>query len=351
MAKLKFSLASQNGQVMLLTALILGGVLLGASTIAGYLMVVKLRESSDVVNSTRAIFAADSGIECELYKYNFKDTSPSNSHSRNCADNGFKSSGVNVKTTVNPPTIKSIGTAFNAKRAFKVDFSAFTGPSQTLTDVIKDRNCGRCSNTKRGEYVAWYASSGNCESQFNEPGNNQVTVEGYDQCLLCQRCSNVEPSTYVEWAPYYNACENPYAYNQDRKESICDSRCSQQPNCSSGSCSGGSCGAYPNYTVTHWYAPGGDCISATQCFSQSDSPTLNDSLSCPLKNPACPTCSDGIKNQTETGIDCGGPCAAVCPPPTTPTTLNQENSNQTMTANISQTFQGLLDKLGQLFKK
>ena len=31
-------------------------------------------------------------------------------------------------------------------------------------------------------------------------------------------------------------------------------------------------------------------------------------------NPA-PTCSDGIQNQGETGIDCGGPCPAICPPP------------------------------------
>ena len=29
---------------------------------------------------------------------------------------------------------------------------------------------------------------------------------------------------------------------------------------------------------------------------------------------ACPTCNDGIQNQGETGIDCGGPCNA-CPPP------------------------------------
>jgi len=28
-----------------------------------------------------------------------------------------------------------------------------------------------------------------------------------------------------------------------------------------------------------------------------------------------PSCNDGIKNQGETGVDCGGPCAA-CPPPT-----------------------------------
>jgi hypothetical protein len=32
-----------------------------------------------------------------------------------------------------------------------------------------------------------------------------------------------------------------------------------------------------------------------------------------------PTCSDGIQNQGETGIDCGGPCATVCPPEIIPT--------------------------------
>jgi len=31
----------------------------------------------------------------------------------------------------------------------------------------------------------------------------------------------------------------------------------------------------------------------------------------------CPTCNDGIQNQGETGIDCGGPCGA-CPPPPPP---------------------------------
>ncbi len=34
--------------------------------------------------------------------------------------------------------------------------------------------------------------------------------------------------------------------------------------------------------------------------------------------PPTPTCSDGIQNQGETGIDCGGPCP-VCPPPPPPT--------------------------------
>lgn len=32
--------------------------------------------------------------------------------------------------------------------------------------------------------------------------------------------------------------------------------------------------------------------------------------SCPSDCGACPTCSDGIQNQGETGVDCGGPCPA-----------------------------------------
>lgn len=36
---------------------------------------------------------------------------------------------------------------------------------------------------------------------------------------------------------------------------------------------------------------------------------------------ACPNCSDGIRNQGEQGFDCGGPCAAVCPPATCDDTL------------------------------
>ncbi|HEY3500508.1 MAG TPA: carbohydrate-binding domain-containing protein [Polyangiaceae bacterium] len=32
------------------------------------------------------------------------------------------------------------------------------------------------------------------------------------------------------------------------------------------------------------------------------------------------TCSDGVKNQGETGVDCGGPCAACAPPPPPPCT-------------------------------
>lgn len=55
------------GQVMILTVLALGGTILGATTIAGLLMLYQLRQSTDMANSARAIFAADAGIEQSFY--------------------------------------------------------------------------------------------------------------------------------------------------------------------------------------------------------------------------------------------------------------------------------------------
>ncbi len=105
-----------KGQVMLLTVLILGGSILGASTIAGYLMILKVRGSSDTTNSTKAIYAADTGIEWELYKQ-FKNQSypkPSMSNST-----GFT-------TVTGDQGVKSIGQSSNNFRAFQLEFSGAT---------------------------------------------------------------------------------------------------------------------------------------------------------------------------------------------------------------------------------
>ena len=61
--------SGRRGQVMLLTVLAISGTLLGATTIAGLLMVYQLRQSVDAGISARAIFAADSGLEWGLYKF------------------------------------------------------------------------------------------------------------------------------------------------------------------------------------------------------------------------------------------------------------------------------------------
>ncbi len=54
---------------MLVTVLALSGTLLSATAIAGYLMLNQIRQTTDVVNSTKAVFAADSGLEWRLFKF------------------------------------------------------------------------------------------------------------------------------------------------------------------------------------------------------------------------------------------------------------------------------------------
>ena len=40
--------------------------------------------------------------------------------------------------------------------------------------------------------------------------------------------------------------------------------------------------------------------------------------------PACPTCTDGIQNGNETGVDCGGPDCPACPPSACDTPTNEQ---------------------------
>ena len=101
----------EKGQVMLLTVLVIGGLLLGASAIAGLMMVYQIRQSSDVVNSTKAIFAADSGVEWELYRM-FKDSDYSKPTMTNQTD---------FSTTVyGNSAVKSVGSSNRSSRAFEM---------------------------------------------------------------------------------------------------------------------------------------------------------------------------------------------------------------------------------------
>ncbi len=58
---------------MILTTLILSGTILAAVTIAGLLMLYQIRQSGNAVQSGRAIFVADAGLEFELYKFYTKE--------------------------------------------------------------------------------------------------------------------------------------------------------------------------------------------------------------------------------------------------------------------------------------
>lgn len=118
MKKIKLA---KGGQAMILTILALGGTILGATTIAGLLMTYQIRQTTDIANSTKAIFAAEAGIEKGLYNY-FRATPVP------CPDTASLSNGATFTecTDADAGTIKSIGSAFNSRRAFLLNIQAAT---------------------------------------------------------------------------------------------------------------------------------------------------------------------------------------------------------------------------------
>lgn len=64
---------------MLLTVLLLSGTILSATTIAGLLMLYQIRQSTDIANSTKAIYAADTGIEKRVYEIFLNPDAPCSS--------------------------------------------------------------------------------------------------------------------------------------------------------------------------------------------------------------------------------------------------------------------------------
>lgn len=121
--------AQRTGQVMLLTVLTLGGTILGATTIAGLLMLYQIRASSDLANSGKALYGADTGIEWGLYQF-FKpgSTAPApvftngTTFTTVCFEvsdcSGAGAVAVNCRTTTATNTIiRAIGTAVRSTRA------------------------------------------------------------------------------------------------------------------------------------------------------------------------------------------------------------------------------------------
>lgn len=115
---------------MILTVLTLGGALLGATTIAGLLMLYQVRQGADTGQSARAVFAADAGIEWGLYNL-LCQTDPTTTPCpltelptfRNGAtvevhcldDAGEEVANCSPESTV---TIKALGRSGNTARAF-----------------------------------------------------------------------------------------------------------------------------------------------------------------------------------------------------------------------------------------
>jgi len=101
-----------GGQAMIIIVLILGATILGVSTIAGFIMLQKIRTVTDVVDSTKSIYAADAGVEWWLYK-NFSSALGAASSTQPVFSNGST-----LEVVDEPTLVRSIGHAGRSYRAF-----------------------------------------------------------------------------------------------------------------------------------------------------------------------------------------------------------------------------------------
>ncbi len=113
---------------MLLTTLVLSGVILAASTVAGLLMLYQIRQAGNAAQSASALAAADAGIEYELYKFMTQDCS--------VAAPVFKN-GATVKTEalINDSgelIINSDGRGGKTFRSFRLNLGLYTDPLPCL---------------------------------------------------------------------------------------------------------------------------------------------------------------------------------------------------------------------------
>lgn len=111
-----------TGQVMILTILTLGGTMLGATTIAGLLMLYQIRQATDLGNSGKAIFAADAGIEWGLEQF-FRPgagQAPPFSNGASFTLTCFNASGAVSCTDSSVTVMRSVGHSAGVSRALEL---------------------------------------------------------------------------------------------------------------------------------------------------------------------------------------------------------------------------------------
>ncbi len=134
------NITGQEGQAMILTVLAIGGAIMGATAIAGLLMLYQINATTDVAHSSQAILAADSGVNWALFDQFCNVTTTASPISR-CPGGGeqplftfadgatttitcYDAAGTTTLcSTTSSLTAISIGSSLTSKRAFSLDFS------------------------------------------------------------------------------------------------------------------------------------------------------------------------------------------------------------------------------------
>jgi|GEM_PF-1909383 len=75
---MQINVIKKDGQIMILSTVLIGGALLSATAIAGFVLFFQIRQAGDAVQSAAAFFAADAGIENAIYCYYRRDHTSEN---------------------------------------------------------------------------------------------------------------------------------------------------------------------------------------------------------------------------------------------------------------------------------
>jgi len=112
-----YNLESRTGQTMILTVIVLSGTLLSITLTAGLIMLYQIREAGNFTNTTKAVFAADTGINWWLY---FNSPSYISSNNSSTINGLLRANGANFEILEEAAGIKVIGQAGSSKRAFLI---------------------------------------------------------------------------------------------------------------------------------------------------------------------------------------------------------------------------------------
>jgi hypothetical protein len=113
-----------KGQVMLLSVLVISSAVLGATSLAGLLVLSQLRQASDAQGSAQAIFAADAGMECALYRQ-YRDNTMfcgQKNDPRNVNEDNDNGPSYIAYFELGDSSVKSLGKSSRSARAFELSF-------------------------------------------------------------------------------------------------------------------------------------------------------------------------------------------------------------------------------------
>jgi hypothetical protein len=119
----------RRGQAMLIAILVIGGAMLGATALAGFLTLANIRDTTNVANSAKAIEAADAGVNWALYVHFNPPQVPqlpfANGASSTVICSDSSGTTIDCDQTASTTAI-SRGSAGDSRRAFFVNLTSAT---------------------------------------------------------------------------------------------------------------------------------------------------------------------------------------------------------------------------------